>query len=176
MTQPSILSIGGVFMKNEYYIDTLDDVVLIYVNYKGKQLSTVIDIEDFKIADSINGTWYVSGGYIIYQPVINGKRINVRLHRLIMNCPENMLVDHINREPLDNRKSNLRIVTEQENLNNKGNYKNNTSGMKGVAFNKSRNRWRAIISVGDGKQRTIGSFKTKEEAEQCMITYNMTQG
>jgi hypothetical protein len=162
-------------MKNEYYIDTLDNVVLIYVNHKGEQISTIIDIEDFKIADSIEGTWFLSGGYIVYQPYVNGKRLNVRLHRLIMNCPENMLVDHIDRDTLNNTKKNLRIVTEQENLMNKGIYKNTKSGIKGVCFNKQTGKWRATVSgLGNGKQKHLGSFYKMEEAERAVIEWNIT--
>lgn len=68
-------------------------------------------------------------------------RRNIKLHRHIMNCPENMQVDHINRNTLDNRKCNLRICTLNENLNNKGEYKNNKSGHKNIYFSKTHNHW-----------------------------------
>lgn len=61
-------------------------------------------------------------------------RRTLGLHRYIMKEPKGLQVDHINRNPLDNRKCNLRICTTQENANNKGKYKNNKSGHKGVYY------------------------------------------
>lgn len=73
------------------------------------------------------------------------------------------VVDHINREGLDNRWDNLRDVTQQENLFNKGGMKNNTSGCVGVRFRAKYNKWYAAIGVS-GRQKHLGSFNTKELA------------
>lgn len=70
-------------------------------------------------------------------------------------------VDHINGNPLDNRKSNLRKVSHQENMFNKGDYSNNTSGIKGVNLNKD-GLWVARIQVR-GKRLFLGSSKDKEK-------------
>lgn len=90
---------------------------------------------------------------------VNGK--NMRMHRLIMDAPANMDIDHINGNGLDNRRSNLRLCTETQNRANTGPQRNNTSGFKGVY--KVKTGWRAAIKI-KGKMTGIGTFKTKEEA------------
>lgn len=62
------------------------------------------------------------------------KRGTIGLHRWVMGNPSGLQIDHINRNTLDNRKSNLRIVTCQQNSQNKGNYKNNKTGIKNVYY------------------------------------------
>ena len=61
-------------------------------------------------------------------------RTTIGLHRCILNCKKGLQVDHINHNILDNRRSNLKICTQLENANNKGSYKNNKSGYKGVYY------------------------------------------
>lgn len=84
------------------------------------------------------------------------------LHRLIMNCPKNYVVDHINRDTLDNRKSNLRICKNKENLRNRISNKGN-SKYKGVSFDKTRNKWYACIRYNN-KTYNLGRYKTEKEA------------
>lgn len=92
--------------------------------------------------------------------------VGVRIHHLIMGKPPKPLVtDHINRDRLDNRKSNLRFVTFQRNIQNaKG--QPNKSGFKGVAYVNATGKWRAYIKPF-GKQLSIGTFTTKEEAAKA---------
>lgn len=86
------------------------------------------------------------------------------LHRYIMNPPKDKSVDHINGDGLDNRRSNLRVVTHQQNTMNRTKLnKNNTSGFRGVCWDKRVNKWTAYITI-DGKRKTIGVFKNKLEA------------
>lgn len=101
--------------------------------------------------------WHVGAkGYVMAR--LNGKKIY--LHRLIMNTPNDMDTDHINRNKLDNRRENLRIATRSENNMNKKMQTNNTSGYKGVGWNKQNQNWRAKIKVGD-KHLNLGSFQDK---------------
>lgn len=62
------------------------------------------------------------GGYPTIRKRLNGKDRRIRIARLIMDCPSNLTVDHINRNRKDNRRKNLRVVTLQENLKNKSKY------------------------------------------------------
>lgn len=90
----------------------------------------------------------------------------VLMHRLIMNPNNwdhnNNEVDHINGVRWDNRRSNLRIVTHSENMRNVGRRSDNSSGYKGVSYNKRDNLWSVNIRV-DGKQHSE-CYHTKEEA------------
>lgn len=70
--------------------------------------------------------------------------------------PEND-IDHIDRDRLNNRIDNLRIVSRQCNIRNSGNYKNNTSGVKGVSWGKTINKWVAQIKI-NGKVHRLGSY------------------
>lgn len=112
-----------------------------------------VDNEDFERLKSIN--WSVSHGYAF-------NYYKGRMHRYIMNCPEGLVVDHINHDKLDNRKSNLRICTQDENmLNSKP--KIGTSIYKGVYFSNKSQKWVSDI-VRNGKKKRIGTFDTEEEA------------
>lgn len=113
--------------------------------------------------------------YIIYDKRNGYKNVSVfqngrkkRLARDILDVTDpNIEIDHINGNTLDNRRSNLRIVTHTENMWNKDNYKNNTSGIKGVHLNK-KGLWVARIQVG--KDRLfLGSSKDKSVAEKMRL-------
>ena len=76
--------------------------------------------------------------------------------------PTNEL-DHINGDGLDNRISNLRLVSHKENAKNQKKPSNNTSGVVGVYFSKAENKWKAMICV-DYKPIWLGTFVEKSEA------------
>src|SRR6185503_18274808 len=81
--------------------------------------------------------------------------------RLIMNCPDDMVIDHINGNRLDNQRSNLRICTQQQNIWNSRKKRGYSNKYKGVTQDKRfPNSFRAIIQ---GKY--LGTFKTSEEAK-----------
>lgn len=85
---------------------------------------------------------------------------HTRLHHLIIGCPLNKKsTDHINRNPLDNRRSNLRITTQSQNVFNAKLRSDNTSGHKGVSYCKNDSVWR--VTVG---QKELRRCKTLEEA------------
>lgn len=88
------------------------------------------------------------------------------LHRIIMNPPDDKVVDHINGNKLDNRKSNLRVCTNQENTMNRGKNKNNSSGYKGVYFNKQNQKFRAEIWI-DRKKKFLGHFDNPEDGHEA---------
>lgn len=87
----------------------------------------------------------------------------VFLHRLIAETPRGLVTDHINRNKLDNRRSNLRTVSNRANLLNGGLSKNNTSGVTGVTWHKNESKWRA---VGHDHYRTVslGYFRDIRDA------------
>lgn len=127
------------------------------IGYTTKNLPYYIDLEDYEKVKNI--LWHTNvDGYIV-------NRHGVCLHRLIMNCPKGLYVDHIGGDDTinDNRKSNLRITTNSQNLMNRGLQKNNTSGVVGVSWNKCHKKWEAYIKVN---QKTIhlGIYVDKEDA------------
>lgn len=94
---------------------------------------------------------------------------NIRAHRAVWAMahgywPDSL--DHINRDKLDNRLSNLRETDPVRNGHNKGIITTNTSGFTGVSWCKVRKRWRAYITY-KGKQKSFGYFPSIEEAAEA---------
>ena len=84
-------------------------------NSNNKKFLILIDLDKLDFVQSVGALRISKHGYVLYG---RGKNTH-RLHRIIMNCPSNMVVDHINGNKLDNRKCNLRICTIEENSQNK---------------------------------------------------------
>lgn len=104
--------------------------------------------------------------YAIRRKSVNGIARTICMHRLILEEPEGMDVDHIDGDGLNNTRANLRIATHQQNLCNRGMPRSNTSGFKGVCYNNSRRRWQAGIGL-NGRNIYIGRFRTPEEAARA---------
>ena len=98
-----------------------------------------------------------------YVPGGKGKSTYILMHRFINNTPEGMDTDHINHDGLDNRRSNLRTVTHQQNAFNPRLNARSTSGHKGVSWVKRIKRWRAHITI-DNKYIHLGYFSNIEDA------------
>jgi hypothetical protein len=89
-----------------------------------------------------------------------------RLHRVIMDCPDGMTVDHINGDTMDNRRCNLRIATQSQNQMNRGSCRGSSSRYKGVSHHKLTGKFTAQIRV-DGKKRHLGLFASEEDAAKA---------
>lgn len=94
---------------------------------------------------------------------VKSKYVTLYMHRVIMDAPKGMTVDHINRNGLDNRRSNLRLATRRENQRNRGPVKDSASKYKGVVFDKRNKKWKAQINTGECN-KFLGYFDTPEEA------------
>lgn len=79
------------------------------------------------------------------------------LHSVILSIRKPLVADHINRNKLDNRIENLRVVSRGDNSANTGVSKNNTSGYKGVVWSTKKGKWIAQTSIG-GKRKHLGVF------------------
>lgn len=100
-----------------------------------------------------NHTWHFQR-YL--RTTINGKII--RLHNFLMGpAPRSLEWDHWDRNPLNNCRANLRLVTHTEQMLNKKLAKNNSSGHKGVSWHRGNNRWIAQIKIA-GKIKHLGYF------------------
>jgi hypothetical protein len=106
---------------------------------------------------------YNSGGYAVRKWFDSkGIQKSMFLHHCIIGFPINGLeVDHINRNKLDNRKSNLRFVSHRGNMRNRSvSHQNNLFGTT-----RTRNSWQSQIYI-NGKYVYLGKFKTQEEAHE----------
>jgi len=101
-------------------------------------------------------------------PVFYFNKTRKRLHRIIMNCPKEMVVDHINGDTLDNRKCNLRVCTNAQNIMNSFPHKNKSCEFKGVCFSKKYKKWQSQITF-EKKNYFLGYFENKVDAA---IVYN----
>jgi hypothetical protein len=112
---------------------------------------------------------YHPDGYIYIQ--LNNKKY--KAHRLAWlyiygYFPKNM-IDHINNIQSDNRICNLREATNSQNQYNAKVRKDNTSGIKGVSWNKNAKKWQVNLNI-NGKTKYFGIYKTKELAESVIKT------
>lgn len=91
----------------------------------------------------------------------NGERGTLAMHRVIMGAKRGQMVDHINHDTLDNRRSNLRFCTNAENVRNGSRHQRNH--LKGVYHRAPTHKWAARISL-NGKAINLGYFDTEEDA------------
>lgn len=123
-----------------------------------QNLYALVDNEDYQWLKKY--TWYSHNqGYIT--TAINNKTLLI--HRLIMKPKDGLIVDHINQNKLDNRKSNLRIGTQSQNLANQKKKRGTSSIYKGVSFDKSRDKWQSKIRIAK-KMISLGRFKEERHA------------
>ena len=128
----------------------------IYIKSNDGYIKAIIDTEDVEKCKSI-GIWSLSkNGYI------SNCKSGIYLHRFVMNCPDDMEVDHIHHNLLDNRKSQLRLATSSQQKMNTHIRKDNKSGCRGVYYDKQRNTWN--VHLKNGNQRICKRFKNYDEA------------
>lgn len=135
----------------------------------GNRYEAFIDLDDIKFIDHKFFVVFSNKNKTYCLQDYHGKK----LHRLIMKCPKNLVVDHINHNPLDNRKSNLRICTRGENNQNKKSYNiTSTTKFRNVYFKKDNKKYFVKISVNN-KNYFRGYFPNTEagfkEAQRTAI-------
>jgi hypothetical protein len=126
----------------------------------------LVDNEDFEYLNQWKW-FYCKSRKTGYAKRSNGeKRPNQRqisMHRVIMNVPDDMQVDHIDHDGLNNQRRNLRNCTSTENKQNSQKHINNTSGYIGVFWEKRRKKWCAKIQANN-KSVFLGRFLLPEDA------------
>lgn len=133
------------------------------VGYTNNNEEFYFDLEDYELIKDV--CWYLnSKGYVVGKDCKTDEKI--LMHRLVTNCPNGYEPDHLDRNPLNNRKCNLVVGTHSDNMKNLSKYKNNTSGYTGVVWRKDTRKWRASINVNN-KRINLGCFDDKEEAIQA---------
>lgn len=157
-----IVGNNGVPFKRKYNkYEFKDNIVIGHIN--NSEITFTIDSEDFEKIK--NYCWHCSNERVY--STINKKR--QLLHRFILGLTDkSMVVDHINRNPLDNRKQNLRVCSQSDNSKNRSLYKNNKSGHNGICYSKRDNKWYVYIDCNK-KHYNCGQFDTYEEALKIRI-------
>ena len=146
------------------YVPTISWTYIFDITFGDGKVDVMVDYIDRHLVN--DHIWYVSKrGYVVTNIYHNGKRATMRLHRLVMGLDfgDEREIDHIDMNKLNNRRSNLRICEHVENMRNQKLQANNTSGYKGVCFDKKANKWCARINH-QGRRIYLGYYLTPEEA------------
>jgi len=123
-------------------------------------LVALVDDDDYP--ELIKYKWCAHKGQNTFYAEKVSRRMGViRMHRIILGVPDGLFTDHINGNGLDNRKENLRIVTNRENSQNRHQIK--TSIRPGVWWSKNNKKWTSSIRVGK-KRVNLGCFETEDMA------------
>jgi hypothetical protein len=104
-------------------------------------------------------TWYAQRN----SSRANGRQTVIHMHRVILDAPPDLKVDHKDADGLNNIRTNLRLATYSQNNQNKRVSLSNTSGYKGVSWRKKTEKWVAQIN-SDGRRLHLGYFESAEEA------------
>lgn len=125
----------------------------------------VVDDEDYPLLAALKWsalkskrTWYART--VVY---LNGRAINLQMHRLILRTPRGAQIDHTDHDGLNNCRHNLRSATPSQNCQNRRRRRDSTSGYKGVCLHKRIGKFQAYISQ-PGRILHLGYFLTPEEA------------
>ena len=126
----------------------------------------IVDAEDYAFlmqwkwcANKNGNTFYAKR----FAKTVNGKYKLILMHRLINKTPKHSYTDHKNGNGLDNRKSNIRTATINQNGANRKKNKIGTSKYKGVTWNKALGKWKTYIRVNK-ELIHLGYFTNEEEA------------
>ena len=120
----------------------------------------IVDDEDYEYLNDIS--WHLSSTGYAHTTV---SRRHFSMHKMIMRADRIQLVDHINGDPLDNRKVNLRLATHTENMCNRKMDKRNKSGYRGVCWNKKDKKFKVTIQHNNC-QIHLGMYSDILEAAQ----------
>jgi hypothetical protein len=136
----------------------------------GEGKFTIVDPQDYYRYGNLR--WHLRGNgrncYALSSVIVGPMRTTILcLHREIMNAPAGMLVDHRNDDGLDNRRANLRLATNSQNIcNSRRNKANCYSQFRGVTFDRCRGVWYARIKI-NGKSIFLGSFDSEIDAARA---------
>jgi hypothetical protein len=131
---------------------------------------TIVDDEDYEELSKYK--WTQNGSknhrYVKRSCFVNKKRIQIYMHRQIMNTPKGMQTDHINHDTMDNRRSNLRVCTKSQNNWNISQTHGKISKYKGVGYRKCNKYrpWQTTIHLNN-KPIYLGAYATEVEAARA---------
>lgn len=157
---------GKVIDNNKRHRKTLNEIIesesiaeiILYNNEGLEKARTIIDAKDIEKVKKFK--WMLdTKGYV------TNSRNRIFLHRLITSATDGILVDHKNGNPLDNRKSNLRMCNHSQNNMNRKIGSRNTSGINGVCWAESSKKWLAQINM-QGEHKYLGTYDNIEDAKK----------
>lgn len=123
---------------------------------------SLVDDEDLPLL--LRWRWISLGGYAVRQQrTERGGSTLIYLHRQLLVAGPGEVVDHINNDRLDNRRSNLRLCSQRENAANRRSTREQVGAYRGVHFEARSGRFRAQIKIG-GRNRYLGTFDSAETA------------
>jgi len=128
----------------------------------------LVDDEDYEYLNQWKWRAHKNGNtYYAIRTACKSKEQTIYMHRVILNASNGVDVDHINSNGIDNQKLNLRLCSRSENIKYQRLSCNNTTGFKGVSFNKQKcgKPYRARISLNN-KNIFLGYYSTAKEAAQ----------
>lgn len=142
---------------------------MIKIKIQNSTYSTLIDEVDFNKVSLFSWKLLKTRWANYAYTLIDGRK--VLLHRFLFNVTDDKEVDHINHDGLDNRRSNLRVCTRVQNMQNTRLRSDNSTGYKGVYYNKRENKYYAQIKPPQEERLFIGSFDTAEDAGKAYQEY-----
>jgi len=152
---------------NKQVLRNEDGLAIIQLFNKNKEKVNEVIVDDETYYELMKYKWWYSGsGYVAAQ--LDNKK-SILMHRYLLDYTGKDVVDHINGNKLDNRKSNLRIVTRQQNSQNVTVCKNSTSKYIGVCWAKECKKWSCQINI-NGTKKHLGLFVDEIEAAKCRDT------
>ena len=141
------------------YIECEDDHYRYYCQNGDSWIFDEVDLEFVE-----DHRWFIShDGY----PHTKVKSKDIVFHRLLFNLSGREIVDHVNGDSRDNRRANLRITSQAMNMQNQTIKRTNTSGFKGVSFNKTVKKYEAYINYAPYKKKSLGFYDNPEEAARA---------
>lgn len=149
------------------------DSIILAINTKSIPLTqgkyAIVDADNYEWL--MQWKWSYRDGYAkrsVHIPMAAGlrKQVPITMHGVILPPCNGLVPDHINGNGLDNRRENLRLATQQQNMWNRKPVKNSSSKYKGVSWRKSTGYWIANIKL-DGKQKHLGCFWSEEDAARA---------
>lgn len=152
-------------------------VIVLFLDLRdGTRLESLIDIGDFSRVAEFNGKWQARWSPTAQTFYVQGRRRDraktmCQLPRFLAGLRKNsiLVIDHLNHNGLDNRRRNFRVTDRTGNLlNRRGPQANNTSGYRGVTWDKARRKWTAFVQVR-GRYIHGGRFDTVQAANRAAI-------
>jgi hypothetical protein len=125
-------------------------------------------------AVEIKNTWYARRSK--KKGVLrSNEKYEIYLHRIVMRCSNiDFVIDHLDKNGLNNQKENLRICTKSENNKHTSSHKNSSSQYLGVSYDKNRNKWSANL-MNNGKKILFKRYNTEIEAAKAYDITAKTQ-